>query len=104
MSTSIAIDSTSGFAFPRRETASQTRSTPQPLNDLPHGIRAQILAIDSRDETARRLMEMGVLPGAVVRVVKSAPLGCPLEIEVRGYRLALRRAEAQHVSVVEIAR
>ncbi|MCP9494799.1 MAG: ferrous iron transport protein A [Pyrinomonadaceae bacterium MAG19_C2-C3] len=67
---------------------------------LPFGVQARITGIDSRDAVARRLMEMGVLPGAMVRVIKAAPFGCPLEIEVRGYRLAMRRAEAAHVSVV----
>jgi ferrous iron transport protein A len=49
---------------------------------------------------ARRLMEMGVVPGAPVRVIKAAPLGDPLEVRVRNYHLALRRNEAQTVSVV----
>jgi ferrous iron transport protein A len=45
-------------------------------------------------------MEMGVVPGAPVRVIKAAPLGDPLEVRVRNYHLALRRSEAQTVSVV----
>jgi ferrous iron transport protein A len=44
-------------------------------------------------------MEMGVVPGAPVRVIKAAPLGDPIEVRVRGYHLALRRAEAQTISV-----
>jgi Fe2+ transport system protein FeoA len=46
-------------------------------------------------------MEMGLTPGAVVRVVGRALLGDPLELEVRGYRLSLRSAEAARVSVGE---
>jgi ferrous iron transport protein A len=46
------------------------------------------------------LMEMGVVPGAPVRVIKAAPLGDPLEVRVRGYHLALRRTEAQRILVV----
>ncbi|HEV2706820.1 MAG TPA: FeoA domain-containing protein, partial [Pyrinomonadaceae bacterium] len=49
---------------------------------------------------ARRLMEMGVVPGAPVRVIKRAPLGDPLEIRVRNYHLAVRRSEAQTITVV----
>jgi ferrous iron transport protein A len=49
---------------------------------------------------ARRLMEMGVVPGAPVRVIKAAPLGDPLEVRVRNYHLALRRNEAQTITVV----
>ncbi len=44
-------------------------------------------------------MEMGVVPGVSVRVVKSAPFGDPLEIRVRGYNLAMRRSEAQTIEV-----
>jgi Fe2+ transport system protein FeoA len=45
-------------------------------------------------------MEMGVVPGAPVRVVKFAPLGDPLEVRVRNYHLALRRSEAETIMVV----
>lgn len=76
------------------------QSAPVQLCCLPFGVQARITKIDSRDAVSRRLMEMGVLPGATVRVIKAAPFGCPLEVEVRGYRLAIRRAEAAHVSVI----
>lgn len=48
---------------------------------------------------ARRLMEMGVLPGTKVRVARVAPLGDPIEIRVRSYSLSIRRAEARAVHV-----
>jgi ferrous iron transport protein A len=44
-------------------------------------------------------MEMGVVPGAEVRIIKTAPFGDPLEVRVRGYSLAMRRAEADAVEV-----
>jgi len=44
-------------------------------------------------------MEMGIVPGASVRVIKSAPFGDPLEIRVRGYHLAIRRSEAEQIEV-----
>jgi len=44
-------------------------------------------------------MEMGVVPGAPVRVVKAAPLGDPIHVCVRNYHLALRRAEAKSITV-----
>lgn len=69
------------------------------LDRLPLGTNARVLAVNGEGPVARRLMEMGVVPGAPVRVVKSAPLGDPLEIRVRGYRLALRRNEASTISV-----
>lgn len=69
------------------------------LDALPAGVAGRVLAVDGTGAVARRLMEMGVVPGAPVRVIKAAPLGDPLEIRVRGYHLALRRAEAQTITV-----
>ncbi|HYG81706.1 MAG TPA: ferrous iron transport protein A [Pyrinomonadaceae bacterium] len=64
------------------------------------GVRARVIAVRGSGAVARRLMEMGVVPGAPVRVIKAAPLGDPIEVRVRGYHLALRRAEAQSIMVV----
>ncbi len=46
-----------------------------------------------------RLREMGLLPGTPVTLVRTAPLGDPIEIKVRGYHLTLRKSEAEHVVV-----
>lgn len=69
------------------------------LSQLPIGTSGRVLSVGGTGSIARRLMEMGVVPGAPVRVIKSAPLGGPLEIWVRGYHLALRVAEAQTITV-----
>lgn len=74
------------------------------LDELAFGVRARVAKVEARDVISQRLMEMGVLPGAEIKVIKDAPLGCPLEIEVRGYKLAVRRAEAARVSVIELER
>ncbi|HJR05967.1 MAG TPA: ferrous iron transport protein A [Pyrinomonadaceae bacterium] len=70
------------------------------LNTLPHGQEARVVSVEGEGALARRLMEMGVVPGAPVCVIKAAPLGDPIEVRVRGYHLALRRAEAQTILVV----
>ncbi|MCA1567164.1 MAG: ferrous iron transport protein A [Acidobacteria bacterium] len=70
------------------------------LNTLPHGTEARVVSVDGESAVARRLMEMGVVPGAPVCVIKAAPLGDPIEVRVRGYHLALRRTEAQTIRVV----
>ena len=70
------------------------------LDCLRAGAPARVIAVKGTGAVARRLMEMGVVPGAPVRVVKAAPLGDPLEVHVRNYHLALRRSEAQTISVV----
>ena len=66
---------------------------------LPVGAEAKVLAVHGNNAVTRRLMEMGVVPGVSVKVIKTAPFGCPMEIRVRGYNLALRRAEAESISV-----
>jgi Fe2+ transport system protein FeoA len=52
----------------------------------------------------RRLMELGLLPGTQVSVVRVAPLGDPVELRVRGSSLSIRRAEAREVRVARAAR
>ncbi|ABK98422.1 FeoA family protein [Pelobacter propionicus] len=47
----------------------------------------------------RRLMDMGILAGERVRVEKVAPLGDPLEVSIKGYRLSLRKKEAEGIHV-----
>ncbi|HKS26592.1 MAG TPA: ferrous iron transport protein A [Pyrinomonadaceae bacterium] len=70
------------------------------LANLPIGAHARVIAVNGTGAVARRLMEMGVVPGAQVRVIKTAPLGDPIEVRVRGYHLALRRTEAQTITVM----
>ena len=95
---SFALDmSRTGEALGRVEEA---RATTQTLDELPIGAPARVLAVGGSGPVARRLMEMGVVPGAPVSVVKTAPLGDPLEVRVRSYHLALRRTEAQTITVV----
>lgn len=69
------------------------------LAEIPAGQSATIIAIEGDDEIALRLMEMGVIDGESVQVVGCAPMGDPIEIAVRGYRLSLRRTEAQRIEV-----
>lgn len=69
------------------------------LSDLTVGEQARVLQISDQSGLAVRLLEMGVTPGATICRVGAAPLGDPLEFELRGYRLCLRRREAEAVQV-----
>jgi len=69
------------------------------LTNLPIGENAKITAVRGDNQITRRLMEMGVVPGASVRMIKSAPFGDPLEVRVRGYHLAMRKSEADRITV-----
>ncbi len=69
------------------------------LANLEVGEKAFVTNVLGETLVAKRLMEMGVVPGVSVRVVKSAPFGDPIEIRVRGYSLALRKSEAEKIEV-----
>jgi Fe2+ transport system protein FeoA len=72
------------------------------LNTLKVGQEARIDRVKSNCSCSRRLQEMGVIKGATIRVVRYAPLGDPMEIELRGYRLALRKDSAEGIEVTPI--
>jgi ferrous iron transport protein A len=69
------------------------------LADLAVGQAARVAGVEGTDEISIRLMEMGLVPGTELRVLGKAPLGDPLEIEVRGYRLSVRKSEAARVQL-----
>ena len=69
------------------------------LAALQVGESAVVQQVDGVDEISIRLMEMGLVPGTELRVLGLAPLGDPLEIEVRGYRLSIRKSEAARVQL-----
>jgi ferrous iron transport protein A len=69
------------------------------LAELEPGERGKVAQVAGDAEAARRLMEMGLMRGTTVEVVRRAPLGDPLEVKVRGFMLTLRRAEAEHIEV-----
>ena len=61
-----------------------------------------IAEIGGRKELKRRLMDMGLTQNTLVTLINTAPLGDPLEIKVRGYKLTLRKSEAGLIKVREI--
>ena len=69
------------------------------LADLQVGSRGKVMRVGGTDEVSCRLMEMGLTPGVELVVVGVAPLGDPLELELRGYRLSLRKSEAAKVEI-----
>lgn len=69
------------------------------LAEIPRGRSATVREVGGPRAFRRRLLEMGLVPGTVVRVVTVAPLGDPLRIEVRGGEWSIRRAEAAQIAV-----
>jgi Fe2+ transport system protein FeoA len=70
-----------------------------PLSDVPVGQSATILTLGVVGPLRRRLLALGLIPGETLTVTRVAPLGDPLEIELKGYRLSLRKAEAGQILV-----
>ena len=71
----------------------------QPLTSVALGATATVAEIKLPPESRPRLMEMGLLVGTPVELVRFAPLGDPVEIKVRGYNLTLRKQEADQIWV-----
>jgi ferrous iron transport protein A len=69
------------------------------LDDVTVGSTVRVRDVDGADPVSIRLLEMGLTPGIEVRLVGRAPFGDPLELELRGYRLSIRRQEAARVVV-----
>lgn len=71
------------------------------LATLKIGTTAKVIKVIGDTVVSKRLMEMGVIPGVSVTVIKTAPFGDPIEVSVRGYHLAMRRSEAEAIEVSE---
>jgi ferrous iron transport protein A len=73
-----------------------------PLDTLRTGQRARVESLAGDDSLVQRLLEMGLLEGEEVEILGFAPLGDPMEIRLRDYRLSLRRREAARVLVTPL--
>jgi Fe2+ transport system protein FeoA len=71
------------------------------LAELPIGERGTVSRVEGARPFRRRLLELGLTPGIDVEVLRVAPLGDPIEVLVRGYRLSLRKEDAGLVSIVQ---
>lgn len=71
----------------------------QSLASLPVGASGTVSEIRVAPEHRGRLLEMGLLVGTPIQLIRFAPLGDPLEIKVRGYHLTLRKHEAEQILV-----
>lgn len=69
------------------------------LKEMKPGESGRVVSIGEKGQMRRRIMDMGVTPGAEIKVVKAAPLGDPIEVTVRGYELSLRKEEAKQIIV-----
>ncbi len=73
------------------------------LDELGRGQSATVLHVGGRPSTRRRLLELGVVRGETITLMRTAPLGDPLEYVIKGYHLSLRRREAATITVQTLA-
>jgi ferrous iron transport protein A len=70
------------------------------LSNLKPGEQGRILKLDSNiGPIRRRLMDMGVIPGEMIKVEKVAPMGDPIEVTIKSYKLSLRKNEAKGIEI-----
>ncbi|MBR3381457.1 MAG: ferrous iron transport protein A [Clostridia bacterium] len=69
------------------------------LREVPIGSTATVVKLHGEGAVRRRIMDMGITRGVEVYVRKVAPLGDPVEINVRGYELSIRKADAEMIEV-----
>lgn len=70
------------------------------VNQLKPGEKGTVLRLGSSGALRRRIIDMGITPGAAIIMRKTAPLGDPIEINIRGYELSIRKSEAQEIEVM----
>ena len=69
------------------------------LKDVKVGKSAKVVKLHGEGALRRRIMDMGITKGTVITVRKTAPLGDPIELHVRGYELSLRKSDAELIEV-----
>lgn len=70
------------------------------LKDIKFGEQVKVVKVHGEGMTRKHILDMGISKNTLVRMIKAAPLGDPIEISVRGYNLSLRKEEAQNIEVV----
>lgn len=80
-----------------------TQNLPIPLSLLHPGDEGEVVSVQAEGQVRQRLLEMGFIRGAHLRVEKLAPLGDPMELVIKGYHLSLRREESSCILVLPVA-
>ena len=71
----------------------------KPLSEIAVGETVTVKKIKVAGELKRRIMDMGITKGVTILIRKVAPLGDPVELNVRGYELSLRKADAEMIEI-----
>lgn len=71
------------------------------LREVKVGHTAKVVKLHGEGALKRRIMDMGITKGVVIKVRKVAPLGDPIELHVRGYELSIRKSDAEMIEIEE---
>lgn len=77
----------------------KTPPAPATLDRMEPGSRCRVIRVGLKGPLRRRLMDMGIVNGAPVEIVRVAPLGDPMELKIKGYLLSVRKEDAKHITV-----
>ncbi len=69
------------------------------LSDLKARNKGKVREITAQGQLKKKLLDMGIVPGSELEVIRVAPLGDPVEIRIKGYNLSLRKEEAKQVTI-----
>ncbi len=69
------------------------------LRDAQVGQTVKVVKLQGAGPVKRRIMDMGITKGQVIKVIRVAPLGDPIEVTVRGYELSVRKADCEMIEV-----
>lgn len=98
----MCVDGLCADCLAEEQAAEATAKEPEmmrTLDQLTPGQKARVKKVGGQGAVRRRLMDMGMVNGVEVELLKAAPLGDPLEYRLRGYLLSLRKAEAQVIEI-----
>lgn len=75
-----------------------------PLSNAKVGKEYLVESIKCKGIIRRRIMDMGIVPGSIIKILRAAPLGDPIEVITKGLPLSIRKAEASCILVREVAK
>ena len=83
-------------------TSTNEKTMPIPLSKAEVDRRYRVLSVDAKGAILQRMLDMGLVPGICLAVVRFAPLGDPIEIRIHRFLMSLRKEEAKDVWVIDI--
>ena len=72
------------------------------LNELKPGQMGKVVKLNGTGKIKYRIVDMGIIPGTAILIKRFAPFGDPIQINLRGYELSIRKSEAKNIEIIKI--